>query len=251
MDYVSDLVESSLGLVDRAGGVSDGVFREVASALYWLEARYHHTSTVFRLREMLVRRGYLVEVPLAAHPAYEEVGKSLEAASRRDPNAPTPVLADPSGDWDSEENPVVGYIIDETLVVEIGSELWRGLREAGELDDTEGVEPPEDDSFDALVDAVDRVVEIAADAGEIDVLLGWYAALGYHLAQDAGESAIEEPAELTEDERLERIRARASEVGDLGMKMADPSAPWDMPPKALREAHPFLGWWYEGADQLM
>jgi len=247
MDYVSDLVESSLELVDRAGGVSDGAFREVAAALYGLEARYHHTSTVFRLREMLVRRGYLVEVPLEAHPAYEEVGESLEAASRRDPSAPTPVLADPSSDWDSEENPVVGYVIDETLVVQIGSGLWRELREAGELDDAGEVEPPEDGSLDGLVDAVDRVVKVAADAGEIEVLLGWYAALGYHLAQDAGESAIEDPAELTEDERLRRIRKRASEVDDLGMKMADPSAPWDMPPEALREAHPLLGWWYEGA----
>ncbi len=248
MDYVSDLVESSLELVDRAGGVSDGVFREVAAALYGLEARYHHTSTVFRLREMLVRRGFLVEVPLEAHPEYDDVGESLEAASRRDPSAPTPVLADPSSDWDSEDNPVVGYVIDETLVVEIGSDLWRDLREAGELEDASEVAPPEDESFDVLVDAVERVVEVAADAGEIDVLLGWYAALGYHLAQDAGEAAIEEPAELMEDERLERVRSHASEVDDLGMKMADPSAPWDMPPKALREAHPFLGWWYEGAE---
>jgi hypothetical protein len=246
MEFLPDLIEESLTLVHRESGVSDQTFCDIAAALYALEGRYHHTSTQFRLREVLVERGYLLEVPIERHPECHEAEASLEEAAQRDPAAPTPVMQDPTEPWDGEENPVAGFLMDDMLIVEVGSSLWRRLRDDRDLE-TDGPTPSSDpESFEALAEAVDIVTRTADEAGDIEVLLGWYSALGYHATRDAGSEGVDDASELTEHAALRQIRERLAKVDDLAMKMADPSTAYDLPPRELRQMHPFLGWWYSG-----
>ncbi|MFB6372414.1 MAG: hypothetical protein ABEN55_04760, partial [Bradymonadaceae bacterium] len=99
------MVEDSLRRLDEAGG-ADETFRAIARRLYTFEDAYESRATYFRMMDVLERRGYFVVVPVPDHPRYEAHREHFDSI---DPGSISPVFREPSGEWDEEENPVVGF----------------------------------------------------------------------------------------------------------------------------------------------
>jgi len=230
----SDLVEDSLRTLDEAG-VSDAEFRAAASTLYEFESEYESRPTFFRMMDVHERRGYFLTLPVDDHPRYGEHREHLDSI---DPGTVSPVLRHPSETWDGETNPVVGYANSEDLYVERGSELFDELIEAGQLTDEEGVSPDGRSLYAAVAD-------VAEAADDLDLVLRWYAALGFHLGMESEEDEDELLAELKDDPDVERFRRIVADIDDLEMKLHHPGRELDIPPPPLREAHPVLKWWFE------
>ena len=232
----SDLVEDSLRLYDEAD-VSDADFQAVARQLYDFESHYRSRATFFRLMDVLTRRGYFLVVPVPDHPRYEEEHEPFDSL---DPGSVSPILREPGKSWDEETNPVVAYAKADDLHVERGSELFEELVDAEVLTGDEATVPDEI----SLYAAVAEVCE-AAD-GDLDLVLRWYAALGFHLGMESGEDEDVLLEELQHDSDVARIREIVGGIDDLEMKLAHPSRDEiDVPPPPLREAHPVLKWWFE------
>ncbi len=233
----ADIVEDSLRLLDDAS-VGDQTFRAVARRLYEFAGHYESRATFFRMMEVLVDRGYFLVVDVEKHPRYEEHREALESPGR---SSVSPVFRDPSAEGDEETNPVVGYETDGELYVERGGELFDELAEAGVLEGEEA-EPPGDET---LFGAVAAVCEEAAAADEMDLVLRWYATLGFHLGMQAGDDEDEWLEAIDEDPDAARIREIVAQVDDLELELENPKRGLDLPPKPLREAHPVLGRWFD------
>lgn len=233
----ADIVEDSLRLLDEAS-VDDGTFRAVARQLYEFSGHYESRATFFRMIEELVDRGYFLVVPVEEHPRFEEHREALESPGG---SSVSPVFRDPSGEWDEETNPVVGYATDGELYVERGGELFDELVEAEVLEGEEA-EPPGEETLFGVVAAV---CEEAEQSGEMDLALRWYATLGFHLGMQAGDDEDEWLEAIDEDPGAARIREIVAQVDDLELELANPKRGLDLPPKPLREAHPVLGRWFD------
>ena len=230
----SDLVEDSLRILDEAE-LSDAEFRAAASALYAFESNYESRGTFFRVMDTLERRGYFATVPAVDHPRYDAYEQSFDEVR---PGAIAPLLRNPRREWSEEDNPVVGYVKDETLYAEHDSELWKELAEAGEID---AGETPERDLFWTAAE----VCEAADEQGESDLIMRWYAALGFHFGMESGEDEEALLEELESNPDLERLRSVVAEIEDLEMKLLHPERDLAVPPPPLREAHPVLKWWFD------
>ncbi|MFB6350868.1 MAG: hypothetical protein ABEN55_04755, partial [Bradymonadaceae bacterium] len=125
--------------------------------------------------------------------------------------------------------------------VERGAELWEELVEAGELSG-EAAEMPESVS---LYEAVADIAETAEQTDDLDLMLRWYVALGFHLGMEAGEDEDALLEELQQDADVQRFRRQIADIEDLEMKLHHPSRKLDLPPPPLREAHPVLEWWFK------
>jgi hypothetical protein len=233
----ADIVEDSLRLLDEVS-VDDQTFRSVARQLYEFSGHYESRATFFRMMDVLVDRGYFVVVPVEKHPGYEEYREALESPGRE---SVSPVFRDPSGEGDEETNPVVGYETDGELYVERGGELFDELVEAEVLGGEEAAPPGEETLFGAVA----AVCEEAEQSGEMDLVLRWYATLGFHLGMQAGDEEDAWLEAIDEDPGAARIREIVAQVDDLELELANPKRGLDLPPKPLREAHPVLGRWFD------
>ena len=232
---VTDLVEDSLRLLDEAG-VSDADFQTAARTLYGFQSTYQTRATYFRLMDVLERRGYFATVPVEEHPEWEEYRDEFDAAG---PESIAPVFHDPSADWDADQNPVVAYLEDDTLYVQAGTELWEALVAASAIEQVE---------FDAEKDifwAVARVCREAESHGETDLILGWYATLGFHLGMESGADEDTLLARLKSDPNVQQIRQTVAQIDNLELEIMHPERNLDVPPPPLRKAHPVLGWWFD------
>jgi hypothetical protein len=239
MQHVDDLVEDSLELLDDEE-VESELFRSVATRLYDFQSHYEATPTYFRMMETHLEHDYFLELPLEAHPAYEAHADDFES---RDAGRVSPVFREPGRDWDREENPVVGYICNDQLYVEVGSSLWESIVEAGDVtgDDAEPIEPM------SLHGAIATVCRIASRRGDDELPLRWFASLGFHLVQnvDLDDDALLE--QLQSDDDVGTIRDVVGAIDNLEMRLAHPDTDAEAPPPELRRAHPVLEWWYDVA----
>lgn len=229
---VTDVVEDSLRVLDEAG-VSDADFRAAARALYGFQSNYQTRATYFRLMDVLERRGYFTKVPVDQHPRWEDYQQALETS----PESVAPLLRDPSKEWDADQNPVMGYVENDTLYAEVGTPLWDELAEAGAIDaDSVDADPAKD-----LFWAVARVCQQA----DTDLILRWYATLGFHLGMESGadEDALLE--RLKSDPNVQQIRQAVAQIDNLELEIMHPERNLDVPPPPLRKAHPVLGWWFD------
>lgn len=229
----ADLVEASLRALDESE-VSEADFRGCARALYRFQDQYESRPTFFRVMGLLERRNYFATVPMEEHPDFEEHEDHFESS---DTSAIEPVFRHPSQEWSEEDNPIVGFSHEGELYLESGTELWREVVDAGTLEGPAAEEP----EALSLFDAVAQVVELADRNDDIDLVLRWYAALGFHLGMN-----VDADLDQLEDEPgLHRIRRAVGGIDDLEMKLAHPKRDLDVPPPPLREQHPVLGWWYD------
>lgn len=235
----ADLIEDSVRALDEAS-LTDPAFQGDVSVLYEFQSQYESRPTYFRVMEVLERRGYFVTLPLEDHPDYDE---DAEAFGERNAASVSPVLRRPGDEWSEEENPVVGYEADGELYLERGGELWERCVAEG-LVEGEEAEPPEERT---LFRAVRDVVEVADREDDLDLMLRWYVAVGFHLGFRVDDEGEEEAAleELRSDPNLGAIRECVEEIEDLELKLAHPDRGLEVPPPALREAHEVLSWWYE------
>lgn len=234
--HVTDLIEDSIRHLDVYLD-DDAAFCADVRTLYDFQDRYSTRSTYFRVMPMLVRRGYFVGIPLKDHPDWETYRDELEGLEA---DGVSPLLEDPGADWDEASNPVVGYVQDDQLFVEAGTDFAERLVEAGAISDDEADAPEAAE----LTAAVDDACRAALAEDDEDTLLLWYTNLSFHfvMADDVSDDDLLE--RLQSDSHLRGLREMVAEFDDLEMKLGHPDCPAEMPPYPLRQQHPVLKWWY-------
>lgn len=238
---VTDLVEDSIRLLDEwdEPGFGDDDFCADVRTLFDFQRQYSTSVTYFRVMNVLVRRGYFLEVPLEDHPDWEDHSDVLEDF---EPDSISPVFERPAEEWDEQENPVVAYARDTDLYVRAGTELAERLVESGAVEKDEA-ELPE---AAPLMKAVADTCEAAVAQKDEDTLLLWYTNLSFHFALHGDADTDAQLQELKADADLGRIRELVGRFDDLEMKLGHPECPAEAPPYPIRQKHPVLKWWYEG-----
>ncbi|QFR02027.1 hypothetical protein F9278_44235 [Streptomyces phaeolivaceus] len=133
---IEDLVAESIRLLDDHTASGDPRVRDWFAKLYGFQDGFDCSFTHFRVRDILLRRGYAYRFPLDRHPDHED-----------------------------------GYVDPPFLYCDAGTDLWRRMVSAGELRGPDA-DPPR---RTPLIDVVREIAVAAEKSGDHELVGEWYA----------------------------------------------------------------------------
>jgi hypothetical protein len=236
---IEDLVEASVRAIGRAGDrLPARTARDLIANLYRIQRAFEGGPTQDRVRDILEAQRFVLRLKVEDHPdaarlpaLFAHIKKSnarctLHEARRWDGARGMYVYYEyPAASyvaWSREDaivvrgrrrfTTVVGEgtpYLDGELLCEVGSRLWRRLRETGAVDGLDAQEPTEMPPHRVAL----QILEQAERQGDLRLLSWWYAALPYivdRLGEPGDLRALADYAEVASLLRIIR-RTRAYE----------------------------------------
>lgn len=193
MHWYEDVVESSIRVLDEHDGGTD--LRDLFAALWAFQSNYDCSFTQGRVLDLLVKHRYTYELPLTAHPAYEENAKDFKkgSKSKRDITFVLDLLGDEEeeeedegeelGEGDEDDDDLFamagprrqgneeGYLTSGKLYCDAGTPLWEKLVAAKTL---KGPDAKKAKTL-TLAQVAIRVVKAAEKANDPELIACWMA----------------------------------------------------------------------------
>ncbi|WP_216588394.1 hypothetical protein [Streptomyces brasiliscabiei] len=230
---IEDLVADSIRLLDRHAPADDPRVRDWIARLYDFQDGFDCSFTRFRVRDILLRRGYVYRFPLDRHPDHAERSAHLDALTEFtalrtfDEDAPDFHGYD---DWLQD-----GYVDPPFLYCDAGTDLWRRMVSAGELRGADA-DPPRPTP---LIDVVREIAVAAEQRGEPELVGEWYA-FGCETLLGGPAGCPFDVDELAGMPAVRDLRAVVRRTGALATARRSPYAV----PVEFADDHELEAWWW-------
>ncbi|MGW1980683.1 hypothetical protein [Streptomyces sp. NPDC001889] len=234
MHEIEDLVADSVRVLDSRTGPGDPRVRDWFAALYGFQRGYDCSFTHFRVREILLRRGFTYRFPVDRHPDYAERAAYFDAVAGftalRTFDEDDPAF----GGYDSWLED--GCVEPPFLYCDAGTALWRRMVAAGELRGPDAVPPRRT----RLIEAVREVAAAAEKERDHELVGDWYA-LGCETLVGGPEGCPFDVAELAGMPAVRDLRAVVRRTGALSLARRSPFAV----PVEFAGHQELEAWWWE------